>query len=161
MESSELLQRLQQGIATLTTSEAWTRWLDVQRRFHKYSFGNTLLICLQRPDASQVAGYRAWPNLGRHVRSGEKARQYCSGIRVLHIQSQAFLGAVEPNEMRRLTEHRLVVSASKVADLRPLDLDDTRAQIGQLPCSKGSRDSLFQRDYGYSLQREHRCAVPC
>ncbi len=72
MESSELLQRLQEGIATLTTSDAWIRWLDVQRKFHKYSFGNTLLICLQRPDARQVAGYRAWLNLGRHVRSGEK-----------------------------------------------------------------------------------------
>jgi antirestriction factor ArdC-like protein len=72
MESSELLQRLQEGIASLTTSEAWTRWLDVQRKFHKYSFGNALLICLQRPDASLVAGYRGWPNLGRRVRSGEK-----------------------------------------------------------------------------------------
>jgi antirestriction protein ArdC len=76
MESSskkdEVLATLAEGVARLTDSEAWRAWLNVQRRFHNYSFGNTLLILWQRPDATRVAGFHAWLHLGRHVRKGEK-----------------------------------------------------------------------------------------
>lgn len=68
----EVLDRLTAGIASLTTSEAWQEWLDVQSRFHRYSFNNTILIHLQRPDATRVAGFRTWKSLGRSVRKGEK-----------------------------------------------------------------------------------------
>jgi antirestriction protein ArdC len=70
--SADVLDQLREGIATLTSSEQWTRWLQAQRHFHKYSFGNTLLILLQRPDATRVAGFHSWLTLGRHVRKGEK-----------------------------------------------------------------------------------------
>jgi hypothetical protein len=50
--------------------------IDVQRRLYRYSFANTLLISLQRPEATQVAGFHAWRKLGRHVLAGERpARQ--------------------------------------------------------------------------------------
>jgi antirestriction protein ArdC len=68
---TDLLATLADGVARLTTSEAWTAWLDVQRRFHRYSWGNTLLVSCQRPDATRVAGFHAWLRLGRHVRKGE------------------------------------------------------------------------------------------
>ena len=71
-KKTEVLATLAEGIASLTSSEAWVQWLDAQRRFHRYSFGNTLLIALQRPDATQVAGFHTWLRLGRHVRKGEK-----------------------------------------------------------------------------------------
>jgi antirestriction protein ArdC len=70
--STDALDRLREGIAALTTSEQWLCWLTAHRRFHKYSFGNTLLISLQRPDATHVAGFHTWLQLGRHVRKGEK-----------------------------------------------------------------------------------------
>jgi antirestriction protein ArdC len=73
----DVLARLAEGIRQLTTTEAWTSWLRTQSRFYRYSFGNTLLIALQRPDASLVAGYRRWCELGRQVRKGE------NGIRIL------------------------------------------------------------------------------
>jgi antirestriction protein ArdC len=53
-------------------SEALTTYLSVMARFHKYSWANCLLIAMQRPNASHVAGFRAWLGLGRHVRKGEK-----------------------------------------------------------------------------------------
>lgn len=53
-------------------SESLVAYLDVMARFHDYSFRNCLLIAKQRPTATQVAGYRQWPKLGRHVRKGEK-----------------------------------------------------------------------------------------
>ena len=69
--ATELLATLAGGVAELTNSTAWRAWLDVQRRFHRYSWGNTLLIAAQRPDATRVAGFHAWLRLGRHVRKGE------------------------------------------------------------------------------------------
>lgn len=54
------------------TSEAWTGYLKVASRSYRYSPNNCVLIWTQRPEASQVAGYRRWQELGRHVRKGEK-----------------------------------------------------------------------------------------
>jgi antirestriction protein ArdC len=71
-QTTDVLERLRQGVTNLTNSDAWTQWLNVQRRFHSYSWGNCLLIALQRPDATRIAGYRRWLEMGRHVRKGEK-----------------------------------------------------------------------------------------
>jgi antirestriction protein ArdC len=85
----EILDRLTEGIAQLTTSRAWQGWLDVQRRFHRYSFGNTMLIHLQRPDASYVAGFHTWLRLGRRVRKGEKGIAILAPIvRRLRVENQ-------------------------------------------------------------------------
>lgn len=68
-----LLHRLAEGIEELTSSERWREWLEVQSRFHDYSFGNAVLILRQFPRATRVAGFRTWKKLGRSVRKGEKA----------------------------------------------------------------------------------------
>src|SRR5689334_391913 len=65
-------EKLTASVAALTSSEAWGRMLTVAARFHRYSPNNVLLITVQRPDATLVAGYRAWSQLGRHVRRGER-----------------------------------------------------------------------------------------
>jgi antirestriction protein ArdC len=65
--------KLRAGIAELTSSTAWERYLRYQSAFHAYSFGNVVLIAAQRPDATRVAGYRTWQRLGRRVRRGERA----------------------------------------------------------------------------------------
>ena len=64
---SRLMEALEQG-----ESEALRAYLRVMSRFHKYSWGNCLLIYSQRPQATHVAGFHAWLKLGRHVRKGEK-----------------------------------------------------------------------------------------
>lgn len=71
VQTSGLLAQLADGVRALKESEAWTAYLDTQARFHRYSFGNTMLIASQRPDATQVAGFGKWLTLGRHVRKGE------------------------------------------------------------------------------------------
>ena len=53
-------------------SATLTRFLATLATFHNYSFSNVMLICLQRPDATQVAGFNAWKKLGRYVMKGEK-----------------------------------------------------------------------------------------
>ena len=69
----ELTAQLEQGVAALRESEHFQHWLDTAARFHSYSFGNQILIGMQRPDASRVAGYRAWQGMGRQVLKGEEA----------------------------------------------------------------------------------------
>jgi len=57
-----------------TASQQFQEWLDVQSRFHDYSYRNTLLIKAQYPEATRVAGYRTWQEeFGRHVKEGESA----------------------------------------------------------------------------------------
>jgi antirestriction protein ArdC len=68
-----LLEELERGIAELTNSARWRHYLDVQGRFHEYSYGNALLIASQRTGATRVAGYRTWRQVHRFVRKGEKA----------------------------------------------------------------------------------------
>lgn len=63
---------LAEQVATLATGPAWRRWLNVASRFHSYSFPNTVLLLAQKPDATRVAGYRLWQQLGRQVNKGEK-----------------------------------------------------------------------------------------
>lgn len=69
--AQQLHDELKAGIEALTTSEDWQKALDQAAKFHHYSFGNQWLIAFQRPEASLVAGYKRWQELGRHVRKGE------------------------------------------------------------------------------------------
>lgn len=64
---------VKQAIESLRTSEGWQAWLTTRSRFHKYSFGNQILIAWQRPTAKQVTGFKKWIDLGYGVRKGEKA----------------------------------------------------------------------------------------
>ena len=69
----EITDRLEQGIAELFDSERYREYLKVMSKFHNYSFNNTLLIAMQKPDASLVAGFSAWKNnFGRNVMKGQK-----------------------------------------------------------------------------------------
>ena len=69
----EITDRLEQGIAELFDSERYREYLKVMSKFHNYSFNNTLLIAMQKPDASLVAGFSAWKNnFERNVMKGQK-----------------------------------------------------------------------------------------
>ena len=72
----EITERLEQGVKDIFTSEMYTKYLLTMSKFHNYSFNNTLLIAMQRPDATLVAGYNAWKNkFNRYVKKGEKGIQ--------------------------------------------------------------------------------------
>lgn len=72
----EITERLEQGVKDIFTSEMYTKYLLTMSKFHNYSFNNTLLITMQRPDATLVAGYNAWKNkFNRYVKKGEKGIQ--------------------------------------------------------------------------------------
>ena len=66
------LNRIEEGLATINTNEDWLKFLKFQSLFYRYSYGNTILIFLQNPEASYVMGYKSWNKLGRYVRKGSK-----------------------------------------------------------------------------------------
>ena len=69
----EITDRLEQGITELFESERYREYLRVMSKFHNYSINNTLLIAMQKPDASLVAGFSPWKNnFGRNVMKGQK-----------------------------------------------------------------------------------------
>ena len=74
----EITDRLEQGIKELFDCDRYKEYLRVMSKFHNYSFNNTLLIAMQKPDASLVAGFQSWKNnFKRNVVKGEK------GIKIL------------------------------------------------------------------------------
>ena len=73
----EITDRLEQGVTELFESDRYKEYLQVMARFHNYSFNNTLLIAMQFPGATRLAGFQSWKKFGRHVKKGEK------GIKVI------------------------------------------------------------------------------
>lgn len=76
----EITDKLEEGLKEVFESEKYKTYLSTMSKFHNYSFNNTLLIAMQKPEATLVAGYKAWQkNFERHVNKGEKAiRILCS-----------------------------------------------------------------------------------
>lgn len=77
-QMQEITDKLEQGVQDVFTSENYARYLKTMSKFHNYSLNNIILIAMQKPDASLIAGYQAWKKLhGRQVMKGEK------GIKIL------------------------------------------------------------------------------
>jgi antirestriction protein ArdC len=66
-------EKMREAVEALRRSEGWQRWLTVRRHFPDYSFHNQLLIAMQCPEATRVAGFRKWLELGYAVCKGEHA----------------------------------------------------------------------------------------
>jgi hypothetical protein len=147
---ANLVDELHDGVAALTTTDDWLRFLATAARFHRYSFWNTIAILRQRPDATRVAGYQQWRRLGRQVRRGEH------GIRILAPCTYRVEGAEPDND-----DGRLVLRGWRVATV----FDVTQTEGDPLPeppvtlldgdGPDGLRDQLATliqcEDYDYTL----------
>ena len=154
---SEAVERLhgqlQDSLQELISSEDWKRALAVAARFHDYSFANSRLIWAQSLargfSPSRVAGYRAWQQLGRQVRRGEKGLQILAPI-VRKVPPEE--AREEEREERRVVGYRIV----HVFDLSQTDgepLPEVRAELveGSLPVHWEQVTKLIA-DEGFSFQ---------
>lgn len=66
------LESIEQGLATINTDKDWIHYLTFCSSFYNYSYNNIILIMMQRPDATFVAGFTAWKKMNRYVKKGEK-----------------------------------------------------------------------------------------
>ena len=92
------LDMIDTGLATINTNEDWIHFLSFQAQFYNYSFGNAMLIYIQRPDATYVKGYKALNQIGRHVVKGAKGIGIlCPCIRKIEVIK-------EPLDLQSLNE---------------------------------------------------------
>lgn len=140
-ELQQTLQRLEEGVEEIFTSGKYMEYLTVMSHFHNYSFNNCMLIAWQRPDATLVAGYRAWQDkFGRHVKKGERGIRILSPIVVkgkLPEDEQHDTGDpdAEKAEAKRLVGFRLAtvfdVSQTEGRDLPSMGVDELQGDVGE------------------------------
>jgi hypothetical protein len=142
-----LLEELQAGIAELTTTERWQRYLDVQSRFYSYSPNNVMLIALQKPNATRVAGYKTWQSLDHQVRAKELA------LRILAPMTYRRDDAPEGEEANEVRGFKLV----PVFDLSQTDGPDLPEPVSKLvglaPEGVFERLTEFAHDIGFRVER--------
>lgn len=179
----ELTDRLEQGIRDVFQSRQYQEYLQVMAKFYDYSFNNVLLIAMQKPDASLVAGYAAWQKqFGRHVKKGEK------GIRILapmfrkmkkeeETKETAEIAAEQPGEEEK-TEKILtgftVVSVFDISQTEgkelptygvPILQGDVEGYVGFFQAAREispvpvSFEAIQGEAHGYYHQMEKRIAV--
>jgi hypothetical protein len=125
----------EQAVEQLRTSGGWQRWLRVRRHFHSYSLGNQLLISLQAPHATHVAGFRAWLNMGYAVNRGEHGLRIWMPLPPSKTKIEAWRAAGgDPSERPRvLFKLGVVFDRSQVSPLPPptvpLALDPPIARV--------------------------------
>lgn len=116
-EAEALHAQIAEQVEALRDTGAWRRFLDFSRAFHQYSLSNLLLILSQRPEATQVAGYRTWQRLGHQVRKGERGIRIFGGREVRETIEDECTG--EDKEQRRL--RFFPVSVFDVSQTEPID----------------------------------------
>jgi hypothetical protein len=106
MKAEEARKLTDQALARLADalaqgkSEALTRYLDTMARFHRYSFGNIMLILAQKPDATHVAGFNTWKKVNRWVKKGEHGIVIIAPMVIRREDEQAKDGEPQKSVMR-------------------------------------------------------------
>lgn len=166
-------ERLTEAVETIVSGDDWKRMLKVSAKFHRYSFNNQLLIFLQRPDATLVAGFRRWQDLGRQVRKGEKGIQILAPCRYRSQTADADATAAPGSAVEvaaaegRPTADGFVIRGFRVAhvfDIRqtegePIeDLDAVRPKLLQGEAPEGLWDALVTQANaaGFEVVRDRR-----
>ncbi len=138
-ELQQTMERLEEGVRDVFTSGRYAEYLSVMSRFHDYSLNNCLLIAMQRPDATLVAGYRAWQDkFDRQVRKGEHGIRILCPIVVRARPSEDVPGedaepGDEPVPVRRIAGFRMAtvfdVSQTEGKDLPTLSVDELKGDV--------------------------------
>ena len=140
-ELGRTMERLEEGVRGVFESARYRRYLAVMSRFHSYSANNCLLIAMQRPDATLVAGYRAWQDkFGRQVRKGERGMRILSPV-VVTVKGEgddvgeALDGSAGDGPRRRLAGFCLAtvfdVSQTEGRELPTLGVDELTGGVAR------------------------------
>lgn len=147
-------------LTTFDDRDAWQRWLRFASGFHQYSFSNTCLIYMVKPDATLVAGYRAWQAMGHQVRRGETAiKVFAPVTRAVPLEDANGKPVLDANgrqvTRRQMTGVRVasVFDASQVEPPPAVERPQPTLLVGQAP--PGLWDSLAQliTDEGFTMTR--------
>ena len=155
-EVKAITEKLEKGIQNLFESDNFKNYLKTLSKFHHYSLGNTILIAMQKPDATLVAGYTSWQkNFRRHVKKGEK------GISILAptpYKKKVEIEKVDPTTGDKAKEiQEIVVPAFKVVNV--FDVSQTEGkELPSIGVSELTGDVAHFDKVLESLKRS--CPVP-
>ena len=147
-------------LATFDDRDAWQRWLKFAAGFHQYSFANTCLIYMAKPEATLVAGYQSWLAKGHQVRRGEKAIPILAPVTRLVPLEDAHGSPILDANGRQITRRQMlgvrvahVFDASQVDPPPQTERPQPALLTGQAP--PGLWDSLAQlvADEGFTVTR--------
>jgi len=156
-KTQQALESLGKGLERLLESENWSEYLTVQSKFHSYSFNNALMILMQQPDASYVAGFGTWKKLGRYVKKGEKGIAIFAPLigkkertedQVERSEVAETLQQSEPTTKKVLYGFRLVYL---------FDVSQTEGQPFEIP---DIRPTILQGDAGWYNRICEACPFP-
>lgn len=138
----EITKQLEAGVKEVFTSEAYARYLKFMAQFHSYSVNNSLLIWMQKPDATLVAGYQTW--LKKHKRQVKKGEK---GIRILAPMTRK-LTKTKKNQWGDLEEVEVSYTTFKpttVFDISQTDGDEVPTICNELSGDVAGYADLFKR----------------
>lgn len=139
---AEITKKLEQGVEQMFNSEEFGRYLTFMAKFHNYSVNNCILIWMQKPDATLVAGYKAWQNkFKRQVKKGEK------GITILAPCSRKYKKMVEDEDGRQVEREFSYTTfrATSVFDVSQTDGEDLPSICNELDGSVEGYADLIER----------------
>lgn len=126
------LESIEAGLATINTDKDWIRYLTFCSSFYNYSYNNIILIMMQRPNATFVAGYTAWRKMNRYVKQGEKGIGIlCPCIRKVEVFKEPDDTNIY-HDKEAEKEVRKVVSGFRIGyvfDLSQTDGDDSMLPV--------------------------------
>ena len=149
--------KLQDAVAEIVSGDEWKRMLQVAAKFHTYSFNNQLMIFLQRPDATVVAGFNRWKSLGRFVKKGEKGLAIFAPCK---YKTKVEDDDGNDKSFQQIRGFRVVhvfdISQTEGDDLP--DLDAVRPKLLDGDAPEGIWEALVSQaeDAGFEVMREQR-----
>ncbi len=149
--------KLQDAVAEIVSGDDWKQMLKIASKFHRYSFNNHLMIFLQRPDATVVAGFNRWKSLGRSVRRGEKGIAIFAPCR---YKTKVETDIGEEQTVQQIRGFRVVhvfdISQTEGDDLP--DLDAVRPKLLDADAPEGIWDALVSQanEAGFEVVRNRR-----
>lgn len=166
----EQLERLEQATREVATSDGFRRWIETRAKFHRYSIRNQILIAMQCPDATRVAGFRRWQELGRQVRKGEKGIYILAPITVKDEDpatgeetKRLWFKAVAVFDIAQTDGEPLPEPPLRKLDGDPEQLVELRTQLHalaeELGCPVAYEDLDDRAGSGYYVPSEHRIVV--
>ena len=138
----EITEKLEHGVKEVFNGAEYKAYLDFMSKFYNYSVNNTMLIWMQKPDASLVAGYKTWQSkFNRFVRKGEK------GITILAPMPKKFEKQVEDEDGNMVTKEIKYTTfrATSVFDISQTDGEDVPSIVSELTDDVENFDELLEK----------------
>ena len=157
-EVKGLLDTLTANVKALSSSDDWKKYLKFQTFFRRYSFNNVLLISIQCPNATAVAGYRTWQKAGRQVKKGAKSIKILAPIvRKFNVKAENDQGQMEETEKKSLYFRAVPVFDVSQTEGEPLPTAQRCTLLsGNEAEAAEAFDTLlsFASDLGYKVEDE-------